>query len=146
MNQEPIVFTDIFPVWELPWYQTPGGSLIIGIAILLILVLGGAIWFWRKPYRKMNRLARLMLEDAEKAPDYCALSLKLLCAIHKIPVDEQMTEQDQIGLLKNRFPHSEWDFLQQTLIRARYAHEKVLYETRKRWVDFLRESARSLRH
>lgn len=145
MSSETVIFTDIYPVWELPWYQTPFGYLIFCVMALAVVAIGGAVWFWRRPYRKMAKLGRLIECDAQNAPDYCSSYIEIVCAVHKIPVHAQMTEQEQICLLKNRFAHPEWDFLRETLVRARYGKEEASRATRERWVAFLRKSARGMR-
>lgn len=145
MNPETVVFTDIYPAWELPWYQTPIGLLVLVALALLVFMLGLIFWVWRRPYRKMAKLATLIVRDVHNAPDHCASYIKIVCALHKIPVHTQITEHEQIALLKKRFAHSDWDFLQETLIRARYGREEAPLETRKRWVAFLQKSVRGLR-
>lgn len=145
MNPETVIFTDIYPVWELPWYQTPIGYGFFGAALCAFVALGVLFWIRRRPYRKMAKLGRLILQDAPNAPDYCSSYLETLCALRLIPLHAQMTEQEQIQELKKRFMHPEWDFLRDTLIRARYGGEEASRATRERWVAFLSKSVRGVR-
>lgn len=156
---EPVIFTDIYPKWELAWYATPAGKFSV-VAAVFVLIVSAMIFllYWRRrtaPYRRLKKLLACVESDADGAPDAYFEAIKLVlglqaknksCAHEACSCDEQVLFGQIASLPVAPVDTLLLDQCRTTLIVARYGAEKPSGETRRAWITLvcaLRKAASS---
>ena len=142
---EPVIFTDIYPYWQVAWYTTPSGQKAIISMILIAVLIGGIVWWYlwkrRAPYRAINHLIREIERDSRRAPDACIEAFAIIALIQGKELPADRSEKILITLVYPEAQHS----CIESLITARYGALSAPIEVRTEWIALIR-TALSLSH